>query len=373
MAREKKPVQLRTIDEDVVEPTPVVRLANYETGWKEKESNPIRLGGAVADAGTSERLDLPAKEEFELRTHQPGIEAIIETEAALPEPLEQNWGIEAIRRNPVPWGWFVLIGAAIVGAVIWSLTRVQEAEVQAKQILVDTQAALIDEEKEQREAGQLIDRIDHTLRDFFTATTVDAKIRMVRQPERVGPLMRGYYKDRPVFNGGLKVIKSMRPVTLDRFGNFWIATVVLADGKITNLIVEIMDSGDVLMDWETLVCHQPMSWDDFAAKKSTGTSLDFRVYLERDDFFSHEFADARRWNCYRLTAFGGEQTLFGYAAVGSTEAEALSKLIDENGGRKCSAILRLLMPDAMQSKNGVVIEKLLSPRWIYLVPPTAGS
>jgi len=134
-----------------------------------------------------------------------------------------------------------------------------------------------------------------------------------------------------------------------------------------------MESGEPRVDWETLVCYQPMKWDDFAAQRPTGTSLDFRVYVERDSFYSHEFADEKLWTCFRLTALDNEEALFGYARSGSEEAQAMLRMINENDGRKASLILRLIIPEGVRSPRGVVIESLLSARWIYIVPPDPGS
>lgn len=373
MAREKKQVQLRPVDDNIAKPAPV-RLKNRETLWKdEEEGEPIRLGLSVEEVAVSRRLTLPAKDEGELRTHQPGIEAIIDTETAAPELLEANWGDASVRRHPVPWGWFVLIGLLVSGGVIWSLTRVTKSTEQAVQIQVATVSSLVNEEKEDQEASRLIDQIDTSLRAFFRATTVDGLARMVRHPQRVVPLMRAYYANRPVYSAGLGTIKIFRPLTLDNHGNFWMTSVELKNNQTHNLIVEILESGEVRIDWETLVCYQPMPWDDFVSQRPAGTSLDFRVYVERDNFYSHEFANAQRWTCFRLTASDSVETLFGYAPAGSALEQSLLKQLEQNPGRPSTLVLRLSIPEAIQSRRGVIIEELLSSRWLYIDPPDSGS
>lgn len=374
MARDDKPLRLRPVDEDVVrEPTPVVRLNNRETESKPREARPVRLGPAPEEAGISRRLAIPDKEEVELRTHQPSIDVLIEAETAVVENPEEKWGGETIHRNPVPWGWFVLIGLIIAGAVIWSLTRVEKAEVQAKKIQVETRSALVDEEKEEREAAALIDRIEKTMRTYFTSTSVDALARLVRHPERVTPLMRHYYGTRPIPVNPLKSIKVLQPLTLDDRGNFWMASVTLTNSKPQSLIIEIDASGNPKIDWETLVCYQPMKWDDFVSKRPAGTSMDFRVYVERDNFYSHEFSDSNQWVSFRLTALDSEETIFGYIRSDNPEAAGLVNLLSGNGGRKTTLVLRLSIPEGLQSRRGVVIEKLLSPRWLFVDPPDSGS
>ena len=91
--------------------------------------------------------------------------------------------------------------------MIWSLTQMQKADVPADQIRTKTRTTLENEEREELEAQQLIDRIDHLLRTYFSATSVESLARMVRHKERVEPLMRHYYADKPVFSGSLKTLK----------------------------------------------------------------------------------------------------------------------------------------------------------------------
>lgn len=368
MARKDKPLQLRTVDDSNPEPAPAIRLDNRETEGRAREPKPVRLGPQDEDL-VSRRLDLPDRDEVELRTHQPGIDVLIEPETAPPELVEENWGEATIRRHPIPWGWFALIGMGIIGAVVWSLTRVEKAETQTLRIRSATETAIVDEETEEREAADLIDRIDRTVRDFIAATSVERLARLVRQPERVTPLMRAYYADKPVFPGRLNSIQSLQPLTLGNRGDFWVANVALSDGKSHSMILEIRKDGQPRVDWETFVCYQPMSWDDFARRRPAGSSKDFRVYVETDTFYSHEFANSEQWVCFRLTALDSEETVFGYAHAGSDEARSLLDLSGRNRGTMTSVILRLVIPDGLQSRHGVVIEKILCPRWIYLDPP----
>ena len=370
MAREGKRFELKPVDDEVAKPVPVIRLESDETLLKEK---PIRLHAPMAELKVSKRLDIPSRDDVELRTHQPGIEALIESNAVNPDLVEEDWGSESALHRNIPWGWFVLIGLLLAGGVIWSLTRVQTSEIQAEKIRVTTKTVLLDDEKEEKEASKLIESIHRAAREFFNATTIDALARLARQPERVRPLMKIYYADKPVAGSRLSEFRVLQPITLENQANFWMASVELENHEKRNLLIEIMPSGESRIDWETLVCYQPMKWDDFAKTRPTGTSLDFRVYIEQDNFFSHEFADSTRWNCFRLTALNSEETLFGYANVNSEISKKINDLLQHNGGRRASLILRLGIPEGLQSRSGVMIEKLLSPRWLYIDPPDAGS
>ncbi|MEN9975782.1 MAG: hypothetical protein RLZZ282_1788, partial [Verrucomicrobiota bacterium] len=169
----------------------------------------------------------------------------------------------------------------------------------------------------------------------------------------------------------VKSIESLRPLTLANRGDFWTTTVALANGKKHRLLLEIMPSGEARIDWETMVCFQPMKWDDWVAQRPPDKSLDFRVYIERDHLYSHEFADATHWVSYRLTALESVETLFGYAPAQSELAKSLNSLIEKAPKHKTSVILRLSIPQGLQSPRGVVIEKLMTSRWLYVDAPAA--
>lgn len=369
MVREEKPVRLRPIDEATEKAVPVVRLANAETSKWGNDKPPIRLKSNDSETDERQRLELPSRDEVELRTYQPGVEVLIETETYDPENVEQDWEVSSAERKPIPWGWFVLTAMIIASAAIWSLTRVEESKETISQIEINTQSVLEHEEKEELEATLLVEQIGNALKNFFAATEVEGMIRHVRQPERVGPLMRSYYAGKKVFLGNLSTVTPLQPLTIGNSGNFWKANVLLSDGQRKNLIIEIIQTQEPKIDWETLMCYQPMEWNDFVSQRPQGTAMDFRVMIEKDSFYSHEFADSKQWKSFRLTTVESEETLFGYAPAEGEVAKSLVDAIHKNGDKKTSVILRLSIPEKIQSRRGVVIEKLLSPRWIYLDSP----
>lgn len=265
----------------------------------------------------------------------------------------------------------MLIVLIIGGALLWSLTRVTEGEAQVSEIQAQAGQVLEENARADGEASDLIDRIETCTREFFDARTVDEMVRHIRHPERVRPLMEHYYSSRPIPKNSLVRINNLQPLTLDHRGNFWMQALELMDRENRNALVEVGDDGVVRIDWETLVCYQPMEWDVFALERPTSQSLEFRVYLRQDSFFSHEFADSSRWLCFRLTALDSEETLFGYVRRGDALELQLTELLKGTRGQNTSVILRLSVPEGLQSRRGVVIEKLISPRWIHLDPPAS--
>ena len=369
MAREIKKLELKPVDDAAEELAPVIRLANKETEQREK---PVRLAMPEV-ALVSQRLDVPAREDVESRTHQPSIEELVDRAGPNPDLLEQAWAKNTTHHQNVPWGWFILFGTLIAAAIIWSLNGVKKADVQAKEILVATESIIDNDARENQEASDLIAKIEAATRKFFDTTSVSELATQVRHPERVIPLMQAHYGDKPIPTQGFRRTNILQPVTLGTHGNFWMETVELANHQTRNLLIEILDSGEPRIDWETLVCYQPMKWDTFVTERPQSTTLDFRVYAEQDTFFSHEFSDPNVWSCFRLTALDSEETLFGYAKKSEQTSRDILEILNLSQGKRSSIILRVNIPEGLQSRRGVVIEKMLSPRWIHLDPPDSGS
>lgn len=92
-----------------------------------------------------------------------------------------------------------------------------------------------------------------------------------------------------------------------------------------------------------------------------------------DNFYNYEFTDAEHWMCFRLTALDSEETVFGYTDAKSDLARVLLQQLERYGKGRVRLLIRLTIPEGLQSRNGVVIEKLLCPRWLYLDSPDSGS
>ena len=367
MAREKKKIRLKMVDESAVQPARVPRVENQET---QQQTKPMRLKVLEATKGSSQRLELPEKlDAEELRTHQPGIEALAELDAADLNFIESSWNPELAKSKPTPWGWFILLGLVLAGGLLWSLTLVRSAAPLQLEQQSSAKSAIEKNQKEDQEASQLVEQIEATTRKFLKAKSIEEIMPLVRHAERVAPLMRKYYATHPFADLHVSEFLPLQPVTLENRANFWQAYTNVKTDKSVPLLVEVLDSGDPKVDWETFVCYQPMDWDVFAKERRKGESLDFRVYLEATNLFSHEFSNSNVWNCYKLTALGSEEVLFGYAKIGSEVATALTDLLEKNSNVKTAAILRMNIPEGIQSRQGVFLEKVMAPRWIYVDSP----
>ena len=371
MSRPSKPIRVRPVDDLHAEPESVVRLTTGEEDVFNNSEPPVVLGPGAEYKGPVARIKLSLREDIDTRSIEPDIETLIDSEPAAPEVLENDWGDQTKNTKPIAWGWFAILALAMTSGIIWSLYKIEKSEKQNIHIYEEAKSITSKEDDDEREATLLIDRMDALLRSFHNATSIEALIPLVRDPTRVRPLMEKHYGNNSVPLVRLRSIRSLTPLTIGSSAKFWAASVNQSGDIVKNILIEVDDAGQPLIDWETYVCYQPIPWDDYVAQRPAGVSLDFRVMALPDSFFSHEFNSPSQWLCFQLNVPGCIEFLYGYARADSEVAAQLADAINQNSGSETSLILRLYIPEKLESKRGVIIEKLVAKQWLFVDPPAA--
>jgi hypothetical protein len=357
MAKETEEVELRLVEEDTESD---VRPVEHDAGDLE-DMEPVRLGVERSP----DQLD-GAGDGLKTRSKDPDARMLDQIEIYAPE---EPWETQAVLKPGFPWVWVGVIACLFVVAILWSLVNVKRGGAQQRVIAEDTLSILEKDAQERMDAVLLVGALEGVVRDFFGSGSVEEMLRHVRHPERVAPLMERYYG-----NGGptpLRVEKifPLEPITIDKRANFWMVPCDLGGSSRKVLVLESGSDNQVKVDWESFVCYQPMDWDEFAVTRPDGYTGDFRVYVQRDNFHSHEFADSETFDSYRLTALNGEETLYGYVSRDSAHAPLIAKLAAGHQGKPTPMILRLHLPEGLDSPRGLVVAELVSPRWVYVEDP----
>lgn len=358
--------KLRVIDEVTDEPAEVVRLGAAGVSVESVE----RLPGRRSDEAPA-RLEGEVRENFEGRSLEPGVEAILEPKEVAAN-VEQPWGIGDGRLAGVPYGWFVLIALALVAGGVWSAVAMRRGEMQLEIDHGVVKQKVAEDREEIRSATLLVEAVERVIADYLKAGSVEELMPLVRDPERVRPMIEAAWAAEPRRPMKFSRMAIFEPAMLSS-RPFWVVRAEVEDGEAQSLLVEQTGETGVKVDWETHVCHQPMPWDRYISERPAGEALDFRLWAEPDTFYSHEFSSAGRWNCYRLTAKGSEGHLFGYVPADSETAAQLATLSRKSPGAKATVILRLRRPAESASPRGVVIEKVVAPRWILVDEPEQDS
>ncbi len=366
MARDKRPIELRTVDDQ-----PAVKVVVPRLGL---EGQPVRLIPENKDTrqAPAARLELPNLEALDTRrSHQPGVEVLIATDEPTAPHAEEAWSQAAGQSGPVAWGWFALVGLVLAAAVIWSISHIRQAEPQVREEQMQVAEAAEESAASDRALKAMIEGMERQVKAFCEAGSLEAMLPLLRHPEQVRPLMERYYAQNPLQALGFKRVGKFEGAMMGGKSDFWVFTTELGDGQIRDILVEQDPAGRIAVDWETAVTYQPMNWNDYARQRPQATTMDFRVYIRKDNFFTHEFSDARQWASFRLTTPGGEETLFGYVPRGGPVEAALLALIDPKAREPAAAILRLTLPAGTQSRRGVLIDQVLSTSWVYEDPPAS--
>ncbi|WP_035614961.1 hypothetical protein [Haloferula sp. BvORR071] len=355
--------KLRVVDDDGSDaPQSVVRLKPQGGPGTPAPAEPsLKVAPMPAPAEAPERLEVEGRENFDGRSIEPGIEAILETPEEQ-ESLEQAWGGEGTRLKGLPYGWFVLISLLVLGAGVWSFRAMRQGEAKVEQAHEGAREKEAEDEHEDAVARRLVDAVEKTVRDYLAADTMSAILPLVRDPERVKPLIEDFWKRKPPVKTKYLRLGLFRPETLDG-KPFWVVQAEVGGGQMQSLLLEQIGDDQVKVDWETNVCYQPIPWDRYVKGRPTG-AMDFRVWITRDVHFSHEFSDSGKWRCFRLSTRDSDEMLYGYAQAGSEVVRALEAYCDSAPGNVATAILSLRVLEQSASPRGVVIEKMVEPRWV---------
>ena len=364
--KDKQKIELRPVDEESVAKLRYIRLSK-DAVEEVEELPPVRVGDGTGSDLSAQSV---SKDELKIRTNEPGIGSLIEKEAPL---AEETWDSEVIEVRHFPWGWVALVACVFSGAILWSLSHLNESREKSVLLTQETNAILNKEKQEEIDAETQVSAIENTARDFFDARSVEEMLRYVRHPDRVRPLMESYYATGAPKPIRIEQFLSLSPLTIDNLGSYWMVSCQLEGDVQTQMMLESISVKEAKVDWETFVCYQPMAWDEFANERPGGYTGDFRVYVEKDVFHSHEFADSNAFDSYRLTALNGEEVLFGYVPRGRGLGFQMEQLTAGREGTPLPLILRLHIPKELKSPRGVVVQEIVSPRWFFLDDSKGGA
>jgi len=289
------------------------------------------------------------------------------------EVLEQAWSDRSgFKLRATNWNVVTAVYAvaAIAHTIIVFITvDPTNKEQKAEQLVIEAES-----QKEQQESISTVNRLHTAVRGYLNAESVQEKLQWVRHPDRVAPLMTQHYRENELENRKFKAVKNLRSVTAWS-KSFVLIVAELESGDSQFLALEHGEDDSFKIDWETEVCYQPMAWKDFAKKNTTAT-VDMRVLARPSNHYNSEFSEDKDYVCFRMVSRDSKVPVYGYAKKNSRVWHDLRLFF--TGKRQSSAdgeplILRLRIPEKGFAKNGVIIDRFLSDRWLYVAPPNNQS
>ena len=214
------------------------------------------------------------------------------------------------------------------------------------------------------------DAISVVLEKFFGATSIDEKATMVRDPQRVKPLMVNYYARAPMPQYRWRGLGKM--VRVDEPGyRFGFVQALFEDSTPASIVVEETGEGRFLIDWEGLVRYGELSWADFMRMKPIEPKL-LRVIASKAEGTPSVAALAppsSQWLELRHPAENG--TVLGYFDRSDPKYARLVEQLELGNWKDVPVTLRLCFPSSPTKLEGlgVRIAGVEGKGWLILAEP----
>lgn len=221
-----------------------------------------------------------------------------------------------IKRHHEVWIGVVVLGIVLVVAGgLWMASR-------GRAVPAAAAAARDESDTNARVRGVWRGPIPAEVAEKFTAaTTHEERLRWVRNPEEVGPLMEKFFREGP--GASEKVAQTILANSTSNgdilFENF---EVLMQDG-VPRLLSVTVDPEGAKVDFKAYARHGSESWEDLlsGAVESAG---EMRVMLKPGGFYMHRFPDESRWLHFEASTPDLPESMDFYVERESETARALA-------------------------------------------------
>ena len=345
------------------EPEKVLRLGEEHQLEEVKAKKPAHTKQADSISKITAKESAPAylsEEDQEALKEQIDIET---------EWLDEKKSPEA---KKVPMGWFSLVAgvlALIIGLAVWQLSQSEKTAPETENTPIADETWTFRENTTLSEAAADHEKLVTLIKDYLAADSVEDYRGLIRHEERVYPLIEKHHLSKPFTPRKFIKLHNYTMVTLDKHA--FIAVSAECEDEVTrNLLVEPLD-GNFKVDWESDRSYQPIDPEKYLQERPL-EATDFRVYLNRDNYYSYEYQDEKRYQSYRITFRDSETVLYGVVERHTPIAKELAEITSSRhtGSTAVStAILKVRFEEGVRAPKTVLIEKLVSKNWPYSTSP----
>ena len=193
-------------------------------------------------------------------------------------------------------------------------------------------------------------------RVFLNSKTIEEFAPLIRDPERVMPLVREYHQRNPYQASGVRHVDGEGTAEVaKRFVSF---NVVLRDYSSRPIALQLTRT-KALVDWESWVGLCEMPWETFIEKQITDPT-EVRVQIKSANYYNFSFRDDSKWACFRLATSIDGSVIYGYAP----RSEAFFSKLPGPFDPEVTGILKIRYPDNAVSSNQVIITDFVQTGWV---------
>jgi hypothetical protein len=209
-------------------------------------------------------------------------------------------------------------------------------------------------------------RARRIVEQFLAAESIEGRTGLVRDSQRVAPLMTDWYQRHPeqLKTGGAEM--EVSPVALyPGSGDQWVSGVHIAaaDGSWEQIFTVEHDRDGDRIEWESSVGYNP----DLSELISGGAEEPRTIRVEGclDNYYNFQYANAETHLCVRLHDPATLKLLgYGYIAVDREDAESIASYLDGAGQDELRPLMIEVRPGSDTSRtHQVEIVRMVEAGW----------
>lgn len=194
---------------------------------------------------------------------------------------------------------------------------------------------------------------------FIKAATNAERLKWVRDPEQVAPIMESFYRDGAGASENVLGLKQMEPAFNEKFF-FQRFQVRLGNGTSRLLCVVLTEDGGKV-DFKAYALHCSAQWKDLLSGK-VSQAAEVRVFIEPTSAYMHGFTDEKKFSSYLANSRDLDDPVFFYAPRGSKLDKSLQELTQAGMARATVAIRSV---DRSHEKRQFEVTEFLVGGWCF--------
>jgi hypothetical protein len=234
-----------------------------------------------------------------------------------------DWIVRFFRWTGITLGTTLLLGTLLIGFIVLQRKYAPPASAPLPDPYPVRNYATLDEGLSAHEV----------VKAFLEANGVEEKLKHVRYPELLRPIMTEYYRTHsaaPVTSQIDRSIEDLHGPLVDRIvigeKAFIKVSRLLQNSENRIFILEPTTNG-LKLDWETSVNYEPMPYQQFVTQRPI-QPVPFRVFVQRHDYYNAPFQNPAKWLCFLLTyPTNPDFHLYGYVERDSFTGKRLVELL----------------------------------------------
>jgi hypothetical protein len=267
----------------------------------------------------------------------------------------------------------VVILAAVAGWLLWDRLKKKDSGPPPRsyaQIKMELPQDADGPKLEQRSMTEFGPRLAAVVRQFVSAPTVEELLPLVRDRQRVEPLLRAHYTpEHPWTPFEIRnTFEASERAGIE--GNFIHLELSKLNFETVDIVLE-RTGESFLVDWESFTGHGELTWDAFIKTRPEKPVL-MRVQIEKSraaEYYNEDFTDKTKWNCVLLRDTSGTHLLSGYTARESPADTALKQRLYipgvQDSIRRATAVLKLRFAPGGKSARQVEITEFVEHGWVF--------